>query len=337
MIWTLESHLIGVPLDNTTSAGRAGAPKRHERATPPHRERGNVMRLGFNLPQIGPVAGAEAIVTVATAAEDMGFDTLWVADRLLPGALPEVYHNVIDPVGTLTFAAARTTRVGLGTSILNLPWYNPALLARQLTALDVLSNGRLRVGFGVGWMEDEFKAVGIPMRDRGKRTDEALEVLKAIWTTDPVEFHGTYYTIPKSVIRPKPVQKPHPPIYLAGSTPRAMARVARHGDGWIPVAPPIDEMAQGFAAIKSMAHDAGRDPDRLELSVRANVIVTDSPLGDDRMVYTGSPDQIAADIAAARDVGASELAFDPTFDPAVQSVADFTDRMKLLWGLATSS
>ena len=299
--------------------------------------KGKVMRLGFNLPQIGPAAGAEAVVTVATVAEEMGFDTLWVADRLLSGALPEVYHNVIDPVGTLTFAAARTTRVRLGTSILNLPWYNPALLARQLTALDVLSNGRLRVGFGVGWMEDEFEAVGISMRDRGKRADEALEVLKAIWTTDPVEFDGTYYTIPKSVIRPKPVQEPHPPIYLAASTPQAMARVARYGDGWIPVAPPIDEMAQGFAAIKSMAHDAGRDPDRLELSVRANVTVTDAPLSDDRMVYTGSPDQIAADIAAARDVGVSELAFDPTFDPAVRSVGDFTDRMKLLWGLATGS
>ncbi len=295
------------------------------------------MRLGFNLPQIGPAAGPEAIVTVATAAEDMGFATVWVADRLLSGALPEVFHTVFDPVGTLTFAAARTTRVRLGTSILNLPWYNPALLARQLTALDVLSNGRLQVGFGVGWMEDEFEAVGISMSDRGKRTDEALEVLKAIWTTDPVEFAGTYYTIPKSVIRPKPVQEPHPPIYLAGSTPRAMARVAHYANGWLPLGLPIGDMAEMFVAIKSMAHEAGRDPDRLEMSVRANVIVTDSPLGDDRKVYTGSIDQIASDIAATRDVGASELAFDPTYDPAVKSVSDFADRMKLLWGLATLS
>jgi probable F420-dependent oxidoreductase len=295
------------------------------------------LRLGFNLPQIGPAADPEAIVTVATVAEDMGFATLWVADRLLSGALPEVHHNAIDPVGALTFAAARTTRVGLGTSILNLPWYNPVLLARQLTALDVLSHGRLRVGFGVGWMEDEFKAVGISMRDRGKRTDEALEALKAIWTTDPVEFDGTYYTIPKSVIKPKPVQEPHPPIYLAASTPRAMARVARYGDGWLPLGLPITNMVEMFAAIKSMAHDAGRDPDRLEMLVRANVIVTDSPLGDDRKVYTGSLDQIASDIAATQAVGAAELAFDPTYDPAVQTVGDFTDRMKLLRGLAAGS
>ncbi len=299
--------------------------------------RGKVLRLGFNLPQIGPAAGPEAIVAVATAAEDMGFATVWVADRLLSGALPEVYHNVIDPVGTLTFAAAETSRVGLGTSILNLPWYNPALLARQLTALDVLSNGRLRVGFGVGWMEDEFEAVGISMRDRGKRTDEALEVLKTIWTTDPVEFDGTYYTIPTSVIRPKPIQDPHPPIYLAASTPRGLARVARHADGWIPLGIPIEDMAERFAAIKSMAHDAGRDPDRLEMTVRANVTVTDAPLGDDRKVYTGSLDQIASDIAATRKAGASELAFDPTYDPAVQSAGDFTNRMKLLWRLATGS
>ena len=295
------------------------------------------MRLGFNLPQIGPAAGPEAIVTVATAAEDMGFASVWVADRLLSGALPEVFHNVIDPVGTLTFAAAGTARVRLGTSILNLPWYNPALLARQLTALDVLSKGRLQVGFGVGWMEDEFDAVGISMSDRGKRSDEALEVLKAIWTTDPVEFDGNYYTIPKSVIGPKPVQKPHPPIYLAGSTRRAMTRVAHHANGWLPLGLPIEDMAEMFAAIKAMAHDAGRDPDRLEMSVRANVVVTDSPLGDDREVYTGSPNQIASDIAATRGVGASELAFDPTYDPAVKSVGDFTDRMKLMWGLAAGS
>ena len=292
------------------------------------------MRLGFNLPQIGPVAGPEAIAEVAAAAEDTGFATLWVADRLLSGDLPEVFHNVIDPLGVLTFVAARTTHVNLGTSILNLPWYNPVLLARQLTALDVLSNGRLRVGFGVGWMEDEFKAVGISMRDRGRRVDEALEVLKTIWTTDPVSFDGSYFKIPRSVIRPKPVQKPHPPIYLAGSTQRGMARVARHGDGWIPLDLPIDDMARMFAAIKSMAGDAGRNPDRLELIIRANVIVTESPLGDDRKVYTGSLDQIASDIAATRNIGASELAFDPTYDPTVQSVGDFIDRMNLLWRLA---
>ncbi len=116
-----------------------------------------------------------------------------------------------------------------------------------------------------------------------------------------------------------------------------MARVARHGDGWLPLGMPIDDMAQTFAAIKSMAHDAGRDPHQLEMSVRANVIVTDSPLGDDRKVYTGSPDQIESDIAATREIGASELAFDPTYDPDVQSVGDFTDRMRLLWELATSS
>jgi len=203
------------------------------------------LRLGFNLPQIGPAAGPEAIITVATAAEDMGYATVWVADRLLSGALPEVYHTVIDPVATLTFAAAETSRVGLGTSILNLPWYNPALLARQLTALDVLSNGRLRVGFGVGWMKDEFEAVGISMSDRGKRTDEALEVLKAIWTTDPVKFDGTYYTIPTSVIRPKPIQEPHPPIYLAASTPRGLARVARYADGWIPLGVTTGDVVPG--------------------------------------------------------------------------------------------
>jgi probable F420-dependent oxidoreductase len=307
------------------------------------------MRLGFFLPHLGPAADPDAVLTVATAAEDMGYESLWVTERLLfplepktpypgspDGKMPELYQDVIDPLSSLTFVAARTSRIRLGTSVLNLPWYSPVLLARQLTAVDVLSGGRLLVGFGMGWSADEYDAVGADMSNRGKRADEALEVLHAIWTSDPVEFHGTFYTVPRSIIRPKPVQKPHPPIYMAAYSPGAMARIARYADGWMPAGVPVEGMAEMFGGIKAMAAEAGRDPDALEMPVRANVVITDAPLGDDRMIFTGSSEQIAADIAAVRDVGTTELSFDPVFDPAVQTEADFLERMKQLWGLATS-
>src|SRR4030095_2040245 len=186
------------------------------------------MRFGFALPQVGSIAGPEALVRVAKRAEDLGFDSLWVLDRILwsvnprapyplgDGSLPVHYKSVLDPVETLTFTAAHTNRIALATGVLNLPWYNPVLLARRLTTLDVLSRGRLRVGFGIGWSPDEYEAAGASWEERGKRADELIKALKEIWTTDPVDFQGKYYRIPKYFIGPKPVQETHTRIYMAG-------------------------------------------------------------------------------------------------------------------------
>jgi len=304
------------------------------------------MRLGFALPQIGSVAGRDSLVTVAQRAEDLGFDGLWVLDRILfpvkprapypvgDGSLPVKYKHTLDPLETLTFVAANTRRIWLGTSILNLPWYNPVLLARRLTTLDVLSGGRLRVGFGMGWSPDEYEAAGAPWQERGKRADELIRVLKAIWTTDPVEFQGKYYRVPKSFIGPKPVQKPHPPIYMAAYTPSAMKRVAQEADGWFPVGIPIGSIAQMFEVIKGMAQEAGRDPSTLELIVRANVEFSNATLDKDRTDFTGTLEQIAGDIVATRKLGASELLFDVQFSPGVEGVDDIVARMEQLWQVA---
>ena len=304
------------------------------------------MRLGFALPQIGSVAGRDSLVTVAQRAEDLGFAGLWVLDRILfpvkprapypvgDGSLPVKYKHTLDPLETLTFVAANTRRIWLGTSILNLPWYNPVLLARRLTTLDVLSGGRLRVGFGMGWSPDEYEAAGAPWQERGKRADELIRVLKAIWTTDPVEFQGKYYRVPKSFIGPKPVQKPHPPIYMAAYTPSAMKRVAQEADGWFPVGIPIGSIAQMFEVIKGMAQEAGRDPSTLELIVRANVEFSNATLGKDRTDFTGTLEQIAGDIVATRKLGASELLFDVQFSPGVEGVDDIVARMEQLWQVA---
>ncbi len=301
------------------------------------------MRLGFALPQIGPVAGPEALITVAQRAEALGFDSLWVLDRMLypvnprtpypatrDGVLPDLYKQVLDPLETLTFVAAHTRRVALGTSVLNIPWYPPVLLARRLTTLDVLSGGRLRVGFGMGWSLDEYEAAGAPWRERGKRADEIIAALKTIWTTDPVEFQGQYYRIPKSFIGPKPVQKPHPPIYMAAYTPPAMKRLAKEANGWFPVGVPLSAVAGMFEGIKGMAKDAGRDPAALELIVRANVEFSDAPLGEGRADFTGSLEQIVGDVAETRKLGAAEIVFDVQFSPGVETVDAIVARMEQL-------
>jgi probable F420-dependent oxidoreductase len=302
------------------------------------------MRLGFALPQVGPVAGPDALVTVAQRAEALGFDSLWTLDRMLypvnpqtpypatrDGLLPDLYKRVLDPLETLTFVAAHTSRVALGTSVLNIPWYPPVLLARRLTTLDVLSRGRLRVGFGTGWSLDEYEAAGAPFKERGKRADEIIAALKTIWTTDPVEFQGKYYRIPKSFIGPKPVQKPHPPIYMAAFTPPAMKRVATEANGWFPVAVPLTAVPQMFEGIKGMAREAGRDPAELELIVRANVEFSDAPISKDRADFTGALEQIAGDVAETRKLGAAEIVFDVQFSPGVETVDDIVARMEQLY------
>jgi alkanesulfonate monooxygenase SsuD/methylene tetrahydromethanopterin reductase-like flavin-dependent oxidoreductase (luciferase family) len=156
-------------------------------------------------------------------------------------------------------------------------------------------------------------AAGADMKRRGAMADEFLQVLKAIWTTNPVEFRGKFYTVPKSYINHKPVQKPHPPIYMAAFAPPALKRVATMADGWNPVAIPAEGMAQMFNGIKQMAKDAGRDPASLAMIVRGNLQITDKPLEKDRVIFSGTLDQIKEDIAAVRKIGAHELFFDPTF------------------------
>jgi probable F420-dependent oxidoreductase len=294
------------------------------------------MRIGFNLPQIGPAASPQAIVQAAQRAEALGYESLWVTERLLypispqtpypaspDGSLPEAYKYVLDPVETLTFAAAHTRRIALGTSVLDLPFYTPVVLARRLTTLDVLSGGRLRVGLGLGWSKDEFDAVGASLRERGRRADEFLQALKAIWTTDPVEFHGRFYHIPRSSIGPKPVQQPHPPIYLAAFAPPALKRTATMANGWNPAGLPVEAMRQMVGQLREMARAAGRDPATLEVVVRANLVITPQALGTDRWIFTGSLDQIRSDIEQVRAMGAHELFFDPTFSPDGETVEKF--------------
>lgn len=304
------------------------------------------MKLGFALPNVGPIATPEAVTQVAQRAEALGYHSLWTIERILwpvnpqtpypvtpDGLLPEPYKHVLDPLDALTFAAAQTKKIKLGTSVLDMPYYNPVLLARRLSTIDFLSNGRVRVGLGLGWSKDEMDATGGDMRTRGARADEFLQVLKAIWTTNPAEYHGKFFNLPKSYIYPKPVQKPHPPIYLAAFAPPAMKRLATMADGWNPVAVPVAGMDQMFKGVQQMAKDAGRDPASLVMVVRANLDVTDKALGKERMIFSGTMDQIADDVRACASIGASEVFFDPTFTAGGQSLDRWMSLMDELKGL----
>ncbi len=242
------------------------------------------MRLGFNLPHMGPAAGPEEITRVAKAAEAAGYEGLWTTDRLLypvnprtpyagmpDDTLPAPYRRVIDPLDALTWAAAATKKIGLGTSVLDMPFYNPVTLGRRLTSFDVLSGGRLRVGLGQGWSEDEFEATGIDHKTRGRRANELMQVLHAMWKDNPAEFSGKFYTLPKSHFDLRPVQQPHPPVYFAAFAPASMKRIAQYGDGWLPVAIPPAAMKQMWDGILQMAKDGGRDTSKMEFIVRANI------------------------------------------------------------------
>lgn len=292
------------------------------------------MRIGLSVPQVGPLADPDTITAVARAAEDAGYDSLWAMDRLLAplaprssypgsadGSLPVEHHLVLDPLAVLATAASVTERVRLGTNVLVAPWYPPILLARSLTTLDRLSRGRLVVGFGLGWSEDEYEAAGVPMRDLGARLDEILDALEGIWADDVVEHQGRFTAIAPSTIEPKPVQRPRPPLLLAAFSPAGLDRIARRADGWLPVGLPHDVLAMLWADLRDRTAAHGRDPDALELVVRGNVYLSERPIdGDDRPVFCGSIEQVVQDVEATERLGAHELLLDLHY--SARSVSD---------------
>jgi probable F420-dependent oxidoreductase len=280
------------------------------------------MRIGIGLPQLGRFADIDTLGQVATAAESSGLSSLWVIDRLLvpvnprtaypssaDGTLPPEQRTAIDPIVALSVAATVTDRIRLGTSVLVAPWYPPVVLARALASVDVASAGRLAVGLGVGWSLDEYEAVGAPMQQRGRRLDEILELLDSLWSGPTERVTGQERIEPAS-LTVRPTQLPRPPILLAAYTATGLHRIARNADGWLPTGLPFDAIATGWTTIRDRAAAAGREPDALELTVRAAPTVTDAALGPTRPPFTGSWRQIADDVTRTRDLGAHELIID---------------------------
>jgi probable F420-dependent oxidoreductase len=280
------------------------------------------VKLGLALPTFGPDAGPEGIQRVSRTAEEMGYDSLWTGDRVLAprvptvpypsssGEMPRAYENHMDPLVALTFAAAHTTRVRLGTSTLNGLWQPPLMLARSLTTLDVLSHGRLVVGLGLGWMPDEYTAVSVPWKGRGARLDETLDVLEEYWANDVFAHEGPLFTVPEAVVGLKPSQRPGPPVLLAAFSPGGLRRVGRRLGGWLPVAMPLPHLLGMWDVIQKEAVQAGRDPAALRMALRVNPELTDTKTDPDRMPEAGTLAQYIDYARAAAEAGVHELFVD---------------------------
>jgi probable F420-dependent oxidoreductase len=274
--------------------------------------------IGFGLPVAGAWADAATIARVAARAEELGYHSVWTFQRLLVGAdqeLDPVYRSVLDPLIALAFAAARTTRIRLGVAVINMPFIEPVVLAKQAASLDRLSGGRLDLGLGGGWSPVEFTATGASARRRGARAEEYLAVLRTLWGDEVSRFAGEFYTVPPARMSPKPVQRPGPPVLLGGSAPAALRRAGRAADGWISrSATDLSRIADDIAVVWGAAREAGRDPTATRIVCRGVL-----RLGPRAGLLSGSPDQVRADVAWLAEQGVTELFYDLNWDPLIGS------------------
>ena len=258
---------------------------------------------------------------VARSAEAAGFESIWMPEHLVfPAEMPSTYPYaesnqppvspgipIYDAWVSLAFVAAQTERIRLGTHVYILPLRHPLVTARAFTTLDVLSEGRANLGIGVGWLEDEFNIVGESFRTRGKRTDEIIAVLKTLWREKVVEHHGEFYDLPPLRFEPKPVQKPHPPIEVGGTTAPAIRRAARLGDGWLATGLlELDELQQLIKQLHAQRREAGRDNGPFDVSMT---------------------NRLSLDVDSMRryeDIGVTRVMLSPPFDRRL-TTSDFVD------------
>ncbi|MGD1838896.1 MAG: TIGR03619 family F420-dependent LLM class oxidoreductase [Nitrososphaeraceae archaeon] len=287
------------------------------------------MKVGLSLPHIGEVASPDNIKNISIAAEKEGFDSLWVIERQLwpaepqtpypaspDGSWPTVYQNVYDPIETLTYVSAITSNIKLGTGIVDMLYQNPMILAKRLATLDNLSRGRLLLGLGLGHSKDEFDGSGVPFEKRGERADEFLTVLKKIWYTNgEIEHAEKYYTIPKSIINPKPYQK-QIPIYLAGFSQNTFKRIIKFkANGWIGI-PQIGLQIykDGIEKLKQLAEKEEHYKIPLEFPTPLFPEITDNDSSEnDRAIGNGSINQIVEDIYELEKLGAHHVYLDFDF------------------------
>lgn len=310
------------------------------------------MKVGITLPQAGQQATRENVTHIAQNAESEGFDSLWVFERLLwpinpqtpypatpDGSLPSEYQTIFDPLETLTFVAAITNKIALGTSVIDMLFHNPVVLARRFATLDVLSEGRAICGLGIGWSKDEYQASNVPFKDKGKRADEFLQALKRIWIDDVVEFKGNFYSIPASKIGPKPIQKPHPPIYIGGFSPNTYSRIVNYdSNGWLGlIGGPLEYLENIIKTIKDIATEANKDPHRfgvilltypnIDFDSKNQSSITNH---DKRFPLTGTIDQAGSDIERIKQMGIDHIIFGYNFIPIGTDLDKTLDATKQL-------
>ena len=243
------------------------------------------VRIGVALPNYGPLASTPVLARLARLAETGGADGIWVSDHLVapvgsqsiypydrrpdpqPGQLG-VIEEFYECLVTLAFLAGQTERVRLGVSAYVVPYRNPILTAKQVATLDALSGGRVVLAVGVGWLREEFTALDVPFAGRGARTDDYLAVCRALWAGDTATYDGPCYRLPPVRTGPRPAQRPHPPIWVAGNSRAALSRAARYGDGWHGIDLDPAELGGHVARLHAACTAEGRDPGSVRVTLR---------------------------------------------------------------------
>ncbi|MFI5339781.1 MAG: TIGR03619 family F420-dependent LLM class oxidoreductase [Candidatus Methylomirabilales bacterium] len=294
------------------------------------------MKLGICIPHYGRLIEVNRILEVVRRAEERGLDSVWVTDHVIvPRDLEIIYRDhMLDPLAVLPWLAGVTQRIALGTSVVILPYRSPIPVAKLLASVDVLSGGRLIVGTAIGWMEGEFAALGIPIKERASRADEALELFRALWTQEYPEVQTKRYRLAGVKASPMPLQKPRPPILVGGSSEGAFRRVARLGDGWHASSTDPEAFRRGTEAVLRFWQEAGRQgtpiwtlrvPLLIEGVHRAAV---DMSLLRGRYVIEGSVAKVIETLHGFRSLGCGHVALDVSYTtfPAILDTIDILAR-----------
>lgn len=276
------------------------------------------MKFGIAFANTGPFTHPANAVAFAQAAEAAGFESLWTVEHVVvPSNYESAYpydpsgkmpggeeSSIPDPLIWLAFIASATSRINLATGILILPQRNPVVLAKELATLDQLSGGRLRLGIGVGWLEEEFDAIGVPFADRGRRTDDYVAAMRALWTEDKASHHGDFVNFDNCIMRPRP-ENGSIPVHIGGHTDIAARRAGRLGEGFFPGKGSHQELARVFDVVRETARECGRDPDAIEMTTGGNGAIGPNALDEVRAL---------ADIGTARVILPSFLFYRDTAD-----------------------
>jgi probable F420-dependent oxidoreductase len=273
------------------------------------------MKISVGLPTTGPTASPQSIAEAARHAEAANLHRLWTVDRLLRPAdgtayVDEHYKCAFDPIETLVWVAARTTQIGLGTSIVLLPFQNPVVLARRLATLDHLSDGRALIGLGLGHMPQEFEVAGVPRSERGARFEEGLAAMRAAWGPDPVEFCGRFTRIPLADIGPKPLQPKGVPIIVGGESDVAVRRAGRLGLGINPILQEQSALRGLIDVWRLAVEGAGYDPATLDVVLRTNLLVGENRTRT-RLGYAAWPvPELVDDLHLLEAMGVTEIFYE---------------------------
>ncbi len=268
------------------------------------------MKFGVCIPNFGENLSPDSVRAVCEAAERLGYDSVWTTDHLVtPAGASSPYKNILESIAVLSYAAALTTRVALGTSIIVIPLRDPVLLAKQLATVDQLSGGRLIAGLAVGWWEAEFKALGSNFHDRGVRAEEEIELMRSLWTQPVVDFMARHYKLRDVTFDPKPEQGGSVPIWIGGNSSSAVRRAAALGNAWHATSIPFDEFQARANELRKLA--GKREvliTTRMAIDLDAKgPRLTTNPAGERRVVWGGLPDALIASMEEYKAVGLEYL------------------------------